>query len=164
LSTQYRTRAVVLLPPGLALDLVQNPYADHTELIAVVRNVRDDPLAGMYSRRFIDSAQFHAGRTWQAHWEDSEVGTVRAIDPTKEPVDGKGPTPAPFTDKQKNAFVELHMAGRLLGYEGNLLVQDVLGRRLQIAHAAQLRSRPTKYVGQRFRECLETMAKLWSYA
>src|SRR3974390_2897019 len=78
-----------------AVEVVDDPYGPGK--IDVVRSVRDDPLAGLRARRFIDEAQFVAGRHWQQCWEDSEIGQVRAIDTTKEPVDGgKGPSCPPF--------------------------------------------------------------------
>jgi hypothetical protein len=46
---------------------VTNPLAafGNTDTIRVMRNLRDDPLAGMHSRKQIDDAQFKAGRDWQ---------------------------------------------------------------------------------------------------
>jgi hypothetical protein len=89
---------------------------------------------------------------------------VRAIDPTKEPVDGKGPPTTPFTDLQRKAMLELRHVAIVLGWEGDRLVRDILGDRVQLADAAVRRGRSKKYIGIRFRECLETMAKMWCFA
>jgi hypothetical protein len=147
---------------GVATDCVDDPYG--VGKINVIRSVRDDPLAGMHSRRFIDDAQFAAGRHWQQCWEDSEIGQVRAIDTTKEPVDGGGASCTPFTDKQREAFRELQLASVVLGYEGDMIIREVLAQRMSLKDVGLKHHRPKKFIGQRFRECLESMAKLWSYA
>ena len=68
---------------GVVVDVVDNPYGPGK--ISVTQSTRDDPLAGLHARRFIDAAQYAAGRHWQQCWEDSEIGAIRAIDTTKEP-------------------------------------------------------------------------------
>jgi hypothetical protein len=118
----------------------------------------------MLARKQIDRAQFEAGRRWQELWEAAEIGAVKAIDPTKEPVDGTGPARSPFSDRQKKAFEELNVAMTMLGYEGHQIVHSVLGLRMQLVDVASQRGRPAKYIGQRFRETLETLAKLWGFA
>jgi hypothetical protein len=118
----------------------------------------------MLARGSIDLAQYAAGREWQRYWEDAQIGTVRAIDPTREPVDGKGPQRSPYTEKQREAMSELRSVMAKLGYEGNRLVRDILGDRMPLELAAQHRGRSRKYIGLRFRETLETMAKVWGFA
>ena len=149
---------------GMVIDTVPDPYSDCGGTIAVVRSTRDDPLAGMYSRQFIDAAQFSAGRKWQSYREEAGLGTIRGIDTTNEPVDGQGRPYSAFSDRQRTAWSELHVVARTLGFEGNRLIEDVLGDRMQLKDAAQIRNKPTKYIGMRFRESLETLAKMWSYA
>lgn len=148
---------------GIVQDLVENPYK-RGENIRVIRATRDDPLAGLHSRGFIDMAQLSAGRIWQRHWENAAIGAVKAIDPTKEPVDGKGPTPAAFSDRQRKACMELRQAAIMLGWEGDRIVREVLGERGELATVAQRHRRSRKYIGQRFRHCLEVLAKLWMLA
>jgi hypothetical protein len=149
---------------GTVVAVVRDPYSEIGENITVLRATRDDPLAGMLARKQIDLAQHEAGREWQRYWEDAAIGSVRAIDPTKEPVDGKGPVHVPFSDLQRKAMLKLREVALVLGYEGDRLVRDILGDRVQLADAAARRGRSKKYIGQRFRECLETMAKLMGYA
>jgi hypothetical protein len=144
--------------------IVDDPYSQVGAQIAVMRSVRDDPLAGMYARSQIDTAQYSAGRQWQRIHEQAAVGALKSIDPTQEPVDGHGPPHEPFTDVQRHAFAELKAVAVCLGFEGDRLVRDILGDRVSLFEAAQRRSRPKKYIGQRFRECLETLAKLWGFA
>lgn len=151
----------------VSIAIVKDPYSQVGEQIRVLRSVRDDPLAGMFSRSQIDQAQLEAGRRWQKHHEESEIGSIRAIDPGKEAVDG-GRMPEALSDRQIDAFRALAIADAKLGQEGCALVRDVLGHRLTIAAAAHKRGMSgeseMKYIGKRFRECLETLAVLWEFA
>lgn len=137
------------------------------DYIRVLRSIRDDPLAGMLSRSQIDEAQFRAGRKWQEHRENSEIGGARAIDTTREAVDG-GRFKEPDVDRLSLALKELKAADKALGAYGASLVHDVLGRRLSISAVAAMRMMPRQreidYLGMRFRECLESLAKLWGFA
>ena len=56
----------------------------------------------------------------------------------------------------------------VLGQEGDALCRDVLGRGLCLVEAAAGRGLRTQrglnYLGQRLRECLETLAREFGYA
>ena len=147
-------------------DVVDDPIEGGARL-RVIRSVRDDPLAGMLSRGQIDPAQHEAGRLWQKYREDSEIGSIRAIDPTKEAVDG-GRFKEPDITRMSRALAELKAAQRELGEYGASIVHDVLARRMTIQQIAEARCmtrhREIDYLGRRFRECLESLAKLWGYA
>ena len=81
---------------SVAIVEVDDPYAiEPGGKITVLRSLRDDPLARMSAAKQIDSAQFEAGRAWQADYEEAEVGGASAIDPTKEAVDGGKPPEMP---------------------------------------------------------------------
>jgi hypothetical protein len=135
--------------------------------LKVLRSVRDDPLAAMHSRGQIDTAMFAAGREWQLHHENTQIGSIGAIDTTKEAVDG-GRIPEPITDRQIKAIRKLGEADRELGPFGSALTRSVLGTRLSIAEVAiqhkYTTAREHNYLSHRFRECLDTLAKLWGYA
>jgi len=123
----------------------------------------------MRARGFIDTCDYEAGRHWQRAFEDAEIGGVRAIDPTKEAVDG-GQMPEVLTDRQVEATKELTDARRELGHAGNWIIVQVLGTRMNLHQVASGRAgRPDceaeyKYVRRRFRECLGTLAVLFGYA
>jgi hypothetical protein len=146
----------------LIVDVVDNPV--NPGKVSVTRNTRDDPLIRLKAGGYIDAAQYCAGRHWQQCWYDSEIGSVHAVDTTKEPVDGKGPTRPPFTDKQRKALEQLQRAAVILGFEGDRIVREILADRMSLQMVSDRHHRPKKYIGQRFREALESMAKLWSYA
>lgn len=135
--------------------------------LRVIRSLRDDTLAYMHSHGQIDDAQLHAGREWQEYHENCEIGGARAIDPTKEAVDG-GRFKEPDNSRYSAAFKALYEARKDLGVDGYQLIQDVLGSRTTLTEAAIARGHCSladrKYVGRRFRECLESLAVLWGYA
>lgn len=150
----------------VSIAIVSDPYAAG-EKIEVLRSVRDDPLAGMHARGHIDDAQLAAGRLWQKHYENSEIGGIRAIDPGKEAVDG-GRMPEAITDKQAKAFRALSAARQYLGAELYGLVNDILGRRVSTRLAAEARGRWTRAgwieTAHEFRHALEMLAVLWGLA
>ena len=53
-TTFVHDRRAQILPfhaHGIAVDIVADPYGQNGEQITVVRNIKDDPLAGMMARR-----------------------------------------------------------------------------------------------------------------
>jgi hypothetical protein len=152
----------------VTIDEVDDPLAlNPGDKIVVLRSTRNDPLADMKSKGQIDQCDYVAGRHWQAAYEHAEIGGVRAIDPSKEAVDG-GRLPEMLTDQQRRAVQDLKAARLALGPEGNSLVTDVLAKNWTISQAAAERGRygeaERKYIGKRFRECLATLAKRFGYS
>jgi hypothetical protein len=147
--------------------IVEDPYEAGGKIVAF-RSLRDDTLAYMHQHKQIDDAQFRAGRDWQRDLELSEVGGAKAIDPTKEAVDGGGLPYSGITDGQSKALASLSRAARALGMEGEAIIRDVLGSHLSLAAAAVKRGltseRERAYLGSRFREALETLAETYGYA
>jgi hypothetical protein len=145
---------------------VDDPYEQGAKIM-VLRSTLHDPLADMKAKGQIDPCDYVAGRHWQAAWENAEIGGVRAIDPTREAVDGGRQWEA-LTDTQRRAAQDLKAAREALGREGHLLICDVLGAGMSIAEAARNRGliseADRKYAGKRFRECLSTLAIRFGYA
>jgi len=146
---------------------VDDPLAiDPGDKIRVLRSVRNDPLAALHARRQIDEAQYHAGRAFQHDFETAERGP-RAIDPGRQYVDG-GRSPEPITEAQRKAVLRLNRVEHELGADGAALVHDILihGRSLSTAAIARgaRGERHDRYVGQRFRECLDCLARLYGLA
>ena len=166
-ATSYDRRSIDLPINSVVSEAVVDDPLEKGATLILFRSLRDDPLAGMHSRGQIDDAMLAAGRTWQRYHEESEIGGISAMDPGKEFVDG-GKIPEPITDRQIAAIRELNKAHRMLGEYGISLVRDVLERRMSIQEVAVSRSmtreRETLYIGRRFRDCLDEMAKLWGFA
>ena len=147
--------------------VADDPYEAGAKL-TVLRSLRDDPLAAMHNARQIDQAQFIAGRHWQRAFELVEIRGVRAVDLTRERVDGGG-IPQPMTsDAQVRAFGDLTKAMTALGLEGESLIRDFLGRGWCLSDIAARRDarseRERGYIGWRLRECLNTLAVEFGYA
>jgi len=104
---------------------VDDPMAlDPGDKITVLRQLRNDPLARLHSHHQIDEAQYMAGRCYQRDWERAERG-ARAIDPTKEAVDG-GQLPEPLSDSQGKARIRLVQIERVLGRRTHRVVHAFL--------------------------------------
>lgn len=133
----------------------------------VLRSLRDDQLGQLYSRKQIDLAQYKAGRAWECLYERSAIGLLRAIDTTKEPVDGRR-IPEILNDVNAEAAKDLWEIAWVLGYEGNKLVSDVLGKGWSFQQCAAARGNVSeggvKFLGKRFRECLDTLAVEFGFA
>lgn len=160
LATEVNAKATV------AMAEVDDPLEPGAKII-VFKNLRDDPLGRYEARGHIDSAQASAGRAWQDDYEASEIGGARAVDTTKEPVDG-GSFPEPITDKQIKALKRLADDRQALGMEGEAIVRDFLGRRMFAEQVAAVRGftgqRNIDYFSKRLRECLETLAVVRGFA
>jgi len=146
----------------VAMVEVDDPYEKGSR-IAVLRSVRDDPLARLQCRGHIDQALYVAGRAWQADYESAEIGSVGAIDPGKEAVDGKQ-LPEMLTEKQQLAMRRLARDDKALGQEGAILIRRVLVTGLTFEQIGAERGDTgqfmLKYLGRRFREALETLAEI----
>lgn len=144
-----------------------DPY-ERGERISALRNVRDDPLGALWARRQIDDAKYCAGRHWQKLYEQAEIGGIRGMDTTREPVDGGGFRIEFLTERRRRAVAKLARCTELLGLRGDALVRDVLGKGMFLTQAAADRGLATRrgleYLGVRFRECLETLAHEFGYA
>jgi hypothetical protein len=168
-TEKVHDRRAIDLPTGsvVSIAIVADPFSNIGEKIEVLRSVRDDPLAGMLSRNQIDQAQYEAGRQWQRYHEQSEIGSIRAIDPTKEAVDG-GRVTEMLSDAQMKAFKALAGADKELGPLASGLMRDILGRRMTISEAAVRRdfytTRAVLTIGKHFRWGLERLAIRWGYA
>jgi hypothetical protein len=147
---------------SVARAVVDDPY-EWGGQIAVLRSLRDDPLARLLVRQQISDIQYKAGRLWQADYEAAEIGSARGIDPAKEQVDG-GRFVELNTDKRLAAAARLNKDCRALGQNGDMLLRDVLGRGLMIRQAAEMRGFSDKasleFYGRLFRESLNTVAVL----
>lgn len=147
---------------------VDNPaeYAERVvhPKVTVQRALRDDPLGNMHQRRQVSESQYAAGRQFQAAAETISIGHVRSIDTTQEPVDGSPPVRMIVTSRYRSAM-DLRTRWRdAVGRPGFLLLETILIDKLTQREAAQRIYRNTSkatitYVGHRFRECLDEVAR-----
>lgn len=162
-----RRAADLLRNAQVAPVVVDDPY-ERGAKITVLRSLRDDPLAALHACNQIDQCQYIAGRHWQRAFELAQGTGLRAIDTTREAVDGGQIAQATVTDKQIKAFGDLAKASKALGMEGESIAMDVLGRGLTLSATAAKRALTTeadrKYIGRRFREALDTLAGVFGYA
>jgi hypothetical protein len=134
--------------------------------IVVLRSTRNDPLAALHARKHIDEAQYHGGRAFQHDFEAIEHG-AKAVDPSQPYVDcsvvARG-----VSDSFSKALVRLNAANKELGQNGAALTRDVLITGLSIAQVAEKRGVggeiELKYLGRRFRECLDCLALVYGFA
>lgn len=143
---------------------VDDPLAlEHGDKIVVYRQLRNDPLARLHSHHQIDEAQYMAGRAYQRDWETAERG-ARAIDPTKEAVDG-GRLPEPITESQRTAAIRLNKANAAIGQIGSAIVHDMLIVGLTVDGVARKHGKLGQYqlrlLNQKFRESLDELAKFY---
>ena len=131
--------------------------------LLVMRSTRDDPLADLHAHGRVDEAQYSAGRAFQRDFETAERGP-RAIDPSKEAVDG-GVMPEPITESQRKAAVRLATAHRKLGADGSAIIHDVLIHARNIRDLTASRGLAGRqwedYFSGRLRDCLDILAELW---
>ena len=140
--------------------VVDDPYEAGAKIVAF-QSLRGDTLANLHARGHIDDAQYQAGRELQRFYEHSEIGGVKAMDPTKEAVDGGGIYET-LTEQVQRAIQEVARVEKVLGHEGSALARDVLCYGLTLQQCAQARNlfseTGIKYIGKRFREVLESAA------
>lgn len=152
--------------------VVDNPveYAERVihPMIPAERNLRDDALGQMHDRRQISEAQYAAGRRWQLDWEAAGA-RIKSSGDLQEPVDGGGFLAKGITDRQMKAHDRLKAYAAALGPDGHGIVTLVLADKLSLREVANRRhiivSKATMtYVGHRFRECLDALAKCMGLA
>jgi hypothetical protein len=144
---------------------VDDPY-EAGEKISVLRQLRSDPLGRLHAHHQIDEAQYHGGRAFQFDFETAERGP-RAIDPGKEAVDG-GMMPDPLSEARMAATDRLKDVYRKLGLTGSAIINNVLVHGMTIESMCAARGENSeiarKYLGRRFRECLDTLAIIYGFA
>lgn len=151
-----------LLHSHLAPIEVQNPQGEGK--ILVMRNLRCDPLGRMHDRGQIDEAQFKAGDLWRDYYAITEVGGSKAIDFTKEAVDGGGFRDNRDSDRYNKAFTELGRAAQATGILGEQCLKDVLANRMFLNQVAVIRNITAEKAGDRLKDALEKLAVLWGFA
>jgi hypothetical protein len=159
-------RAKDLLKAGeYAAIEVDDPYEAGGKIVTT-RQLRNDPLARLHTRSQIDEAQYCAGREYQRIWERTECG-ARAIDPTKEKVDG-GMLPEALKASRMAAFDKLADADKELGKQASRIIYDVLVRgltiELLIAERGLSGQWQMRIYGKKFRDGLDRLARHFGFS
>jgi hypothetical protein len=147
---------------------VDDPYAlEPGDKVLAFRSLRDDPIERLFVRGMIDAAQRDAGAAYRRDLELAEFGGARAIDPTKEAVDG-GRFVEPFTDLQRKATARLIEAGRVLGLFAESILRAVVSGNLFPGQVAVARGFTTKrdqsHYRWIFRKALEQLSEVYGTA
>jgi hypothetical protein len=158
--TPHDRRATDLLRNAqVAVAVVQDPYGQPGEMIATVRDIRDDILARMFSAHEIDQSCFEAGRLYQKHAEHAQIGSVQAMDPGKVKVDGGGWGDV-LSNAQINAVRALDGARKALTPDEDDVMRAVLVERAAFTKLAATK-RESTYLKVRFVYGLKILASLW---
>ncbi len=154
-------------PDGAVAVEIENPLNPEQRLV-VWQGTRSDPLAAMRNARQIDECQYLAGRHWQKAYEAAEIGGARAIDYTRDKVDGGQIAQPTISDTQARAFSDLSKARKALGEYSWTIVFDVLGCHMTVRQCAERRMMRSdteqRYIGMRFRTSLDEMAIIFNLA
>lgn len=146
--------------------LIDDPYAlEFGEKTVVVIAVRET-LPSLRARNVIDEAQYQAGRRFESFFYATNAG-LKAINLETPYVDTSF-NGISISDAHCDAVEGLKRADRALGLEGSSLMRDVLIAGMSFVQIASLRGMKSeveiKYIGKRFRECLDTLAKHFGFA
>lgn len=155
--------------PLLVVVQVDDPYAlERGDKREAVRSLRDDPIERLYHRRQIDEAQREAGIAYRRDLELAEFGGARAIDPTREAVDGGGMIQDGLTDRQRKATTRLIGAGRAMGLLQESIVRAVVQGNLFPGQVAVARGFTARRVQENyawlFRQALDALAVFYRVA
>lgn len=147
--------------------VVDDPFERGAKLLAT-QSIRDDPLGRLHKSGHIDQAQYSAGREMQGYYERAEIGGVKAMDTTKEPVDG-GTIPETMTEQVQRAVQQIVRLERVMGPIDGQIIRAVLRDGLFLTQVAakfgfDRNERAERYYSRRFRDALETLAKELGYA
>lgn len=141
---------------------IDDPY-DKGVKNSALRQVRTDPLGRMHAHHQIDDAQYYGGRAYQRDKEVAERG-ARAIDPTKEAVDG-GLIPEALTVRQVKARkriikIESELGRRLTGVLEAVLIE---GKTMEQIAQSRVQS-VLKLHGNLFRVALNELGQMYGFA
>lgn len=146
----------------IATVVVDDPYDRSGGRIKATVSLRDDILRHLHERKEIDDALLMAGRKYERLLEIMQVAPLRAMDTTKEPVDGGGWSGDVFTNEQFNAVRDMGAAETKLGERNAKLVRKILHDRMKFKEVSPSLDRyDIAHVRQTFFSCLEDLAELW---
>ncbi|TCA70487.1 hypothetical protein [Rhizobium leguminosarum] len=149
---------------------IPNPYyspAHHDEAgnprtVPAIVNLKESAVTMLASRGRIDAAQLAAATRFRALWE-AMCRSTRAIDYSREPVDGAGRAD-PIGHRQMHAAQELRRIRPLLGEKGYWLVSRICGEGYSLGEVVGSgASKRSKLKAARdLRELLDLLCEFWN--
>jgi hypothetical protein len=118
--------------------LVDDPYEKGAKL-RVIKNVREHPVSHLHARGILSDSQAIAGETFRSNYERAVLGASRAIDYTKERVDGGLPA-EPLSESAQRATQWLNDVARHsgCGMRGYAILTAVCGEGQGIVATARI--------------------------
>lgn len=138
------------------------------DMVTAQVNIRESSIAQMRARDQIDEAQTVAADRFRAVFERAGLAGVKAMDTTRERVDG-GRMHGNLSDTRLDAARELSVLARELGKIGYPVCVLICGERLAIREMARrMLGRPAKkreldYYGRLLRDHLDILCVFWGY-
>ena len=151
----------------MAVITVDNPYYDRSHPESGTNpkrsraqfNMRESYAGLLYGRHAIDTGQWEAAGIIRRAYEAMGGAGARAIDYERERVDG-GQIAQTVVDRHLEAAGKLAEALKALGPEGYDLTLRLAGEGQSPKDLSPVESRQ-RYLRERFKECLDTLAVLW---
>lgn len=149
---------------------VDNPYfaPEHAagrtnpKKVTAAINVRESAIETLYARGQVDQAQKRAADRFRAIWEAMGGAGARALDYSREVVDGGGAV-EPIKDHQLNAGQELNRCRKLLGARGYDLVCKVCGEGYALGELCDTK-RDRLTAADNLRAHLDDLCEIWGLA
>jgi len=125
-------------------------------------NVRESAVASLEARGQLDECQVKTADAFRAYWEATGGVGARAIDYTREYVDGRGAID-PLPERRLTASEKLRDAKTHLGWRNYDLVAKVCGEGRSFRELATSR-RERDTMADNLRSSLDDLAVLWKLA
>ncbi len=140
-----------------------NASSTNPPKIRAAHNAKESAIITMAARGHLTVAQVRAAKNFCTLWEAMGGAGARAIDYSREPVDG-GRSPEAITEKQLRAGKEMKACADLLGVLGYELVCKVAGMGMSLQEVAGTERRRRDHAADSLRGCLEVLAVHWGYS
>ncbi len=124
-------------------------------------NMRESPIVWMLAHDQVSTTQAKAASRFRELYEAAGSADLKAMDTTKEPVDGGG-FPDILTDRKMQAAKDLKDVHALLGIEGYRLIVNVCGECNWIRDLGHTQWKRLR-LADKLRECLNALAIHWGY-
>lgn len=147
---------------------VENPHFERAhsgerwnpKVISAPVNIRESTFTALKGRGVLDQQQIIVARKFLGYYEAMGGSGAKAIDYSKEPVDGGGAREA-ISDRQVEAGFRLKEARDQIGARAYVIVERIIGEGYtiaQISHSHRERTTNADYL----KHALDDLAALWN--